>query len=73
MGAGGWEDLLLGDEIMLTDVMKVAVRNWQEFTGSDLEILFEVSFDTAKAAAEIAREMGHVDVANAILEKALHP
>jgi hypothetical protein len=58
---------------MLVDVMKVATTRWQEFGARDLEILFGVSIDAAKAAAEIAREMGHVDVANAILERALHP
>jgi len=58
---------------MLTDVIKIATQDWQEFTGRDLEVLFKVSFDTAKAAAEIAKDMGHVDVANAILERSLHP
>lgn len=56
---------------MLTDVCKIAVSEWQEFTGRDLEILFKVSIDSAKAAAEIAKNMGHLDVANEILEKAL--
>lgn len=58
---------------MLTDVVKVATQEWQEFTGRDLEILFKVSFETAKQAAEIAKQMGHIDVANEILERALHP
>jgi len=58
---------------MLVDVTKIAATNWQEFNGRDLEILFTVSVDAAKAAAAIAAEMGHVDVANAILERALHP
>lgn len=58
---------------MLVDVCKVAQQEWQEFTGRDLEILFQVHMQAAQKAAEIARSMGHVDVANEILEKAMHP
>jgi HD-like signal output (HDOD) protein len=58
---------------MLADVYRTAKDEWRDFTGRDLEVLFKVSFETAKAAANIAERMGHVDVANAILEKAMHP
>lgn len=58
---------------MLVDVAKVATQEWQEFNGRDLQILFNVSIQSAQAAAQIARSMGHVDVANEILEKAMHP
>lgn len=58
---------------MLVDVVKEAVNKWPDFTQSDLELLFNVSVKSAKAAAEIAKEMGHLDVANEIMEKALNP
>lgn len=56
---------------MLVDIYKTATTHWQEFTGRDLKILRDVSVDSEKAAAEIARSMGHVDVANEILERSL--
>jgi len=58
---------------MLIDVLKVAKDEWQTFTGRDLEIMAKVSIKSAQAASEIAKEMGYLDVANEILERALHP
>lgn len=58
---------------MLIDICKLAKDEWQDFTARDLEILAAASLRSAAAAAEIARSMGHVDVANEILERAMHP
>jgi hypothetical protein len=58
---------------MLVDIVRTAQNEWQTFTGRDLEILFKVHWQAAQQAAEIARSMGQVEVANEILEKAMHP
>ena len=58
---------------MLVDVMKFAKDEWVTFTGRDLEIMNKVSIKSAQAAAEIAKGMGHLDVANEIMERALNP
>lgn len=58
---------------MLVDVMKVAKDEWVTFEARDLNIMVSVSIKSAQAAAEIAKGMGHLDVANEIMERALNP
>jgi len=58
---------------MITDINQIAKDEWIDFTGRDLTILRKVSIKSAQAAADIAKQMGHLDVANEIMERALDP
>lgn len=58
---------------MLVNVWKLAHQRWHDqFTNEDVEILFSASYEAAQEAAKIAREMGHDDVAQRIMDRAGH-